>query len=166
VAEHDHEVVRRLRGAGAVVLGTSRQLANASRHWADPVTRNPWRGDRSPGGASAGSAAAVAAGVVPIAHATGRLGSMRIPAASCGLVGITPGADIGDDPDSEHGIIATTVADAALGYAAVAGRSSVLEQAATAALRGGVDTSPVPFVGPDRSSRAAVQRGSAADGPT
>ena len=95
VARQDHEIVRRLRGAGAVVLGTGRQLAEGTGrggrhrpgkhganggHWAGPVTRNPWRGDRTPGGASAGSAAAVAAGVVPLAHATSGVVSS---AASC-----------------------------------------------------------------------------------
>jgi Asp-tRNA(Asn)/Glu-tRNA(Gln) amidotransferase A subunit family amidase len=50
-----------------------------------------------------------------IAHATGRLGSMTVPAATCGLVGLSPGVDIGLDADVQHGIIATTVADVALG---------------------------------------------------
>ena len=136
VARHDHEIVRRLRGAGAVVLGTGRQLADGTvrvgRHrpgkhavnggrWA-PITRNPWRGDRTPGGASAGSAAAVAAGVVPLAHASSGVGSS---AASCGLIGLTPGLDLdaifADQDGVDRGIIATTVADAALGHA-VAGR--------------------------------------------
>lgn len=55
-------------------------------------TRNPWRGDRSPGGSSAGSAAAVAAGVVPLATGTDGAGSVRIPAAWCGVLGYKPTA--------------------------------------------------------------------------
>jgi amidase len=133
VAEEDHEVVRRLRGAGAVVLGVTRMPELGL--WAttdDPtgVTRNPWRTDRTPGGSSGGAAAAVAAGLVPFAHANDGLGSIRIPAACCGLVGIKPGRDVvpsGIGADdwyglAEHGILATTVADAAVGLAVLAGR--------------------------------------------
>jgi amidase len=134
VAEADHEVVRRLRGAGAIVVGTTRMPELGI--WGitdDPevITRNPWRTDRTPGGSSGGSAAAVAAGLVPIAHGNDGLGSVRIPAACCGLVGIKPGkgvvpAGIGVTDWFglvENGILATTVADAALGFAVLAGRA-------------------------------------------
>src|SRR5213595_415122 len=89
VAEADHEVVRRLRGAGAVVVGTTRMPELGifgTTDDADAVTRNPWRSDRSPGGSSGGAAAAVASGMVPIAHGNDGMGSVRIPAACCGLV--------------------------------------------------------------------------------
>src|SRR3989440_617928 len=84
VAETDHEGVRRLRGAGAIVVATSRMpelglLAVTDDQTA--ITRNPWRTDRTPGGSSGGAAAAVAAGLVPIAHGNDGLGSVRIPAA-------------------------------------------------------------------------------------
>ncbi len=155
LAGRDDEIVRRLRGAGAVVLGTGRQ----SRNQSGPVTRNPWRGDRSPGGASVGSAAAVAAGVVPMAHASGQLGSMPVPAATCGLVGFTPGVDIGLDADVQHGIIATTVADAALGHAVLSGRWPVPKQPrnerrlrVAASIR-----SPLPLIRPDGPTRTAVR---------
>ncbi|MBN1173839.1 MAG: amidase [Micromonosporaceae bacterium] len=133
-ADADHEVVRRLRGAGAVVLGVTRMSELGSFCLTDDVTgvtRNPWRTDRTPGGSSGGSAAAVAAGLVPIAHGTDSMGSVRIPAACCGLVGIKAGSGVvpTDAPAAaqfaagEHGVLATTVADAALGFFALAGRA-------------------------------------------
>src|SRR5262245_34187768 len=132
VAEEDHEVVRRLRGAGAVVVATSRMPELGIFGTTDDdsaITRNPWRTDRTAGGSSGGAAAAVAAGLVPIAHGNDGLGSVRIPAACCGLVGIKPGRGVVPSQmaaDSwfgltEHGILATTVADATTGLAVLAG---------------------------------------------
>ncbi|OLB78632.1 MAG: amidase [Actinobacteria bacterium 13_2_20CM_2_71_6] len=132
VAEADHEVVRRLRGAGAVVVATSRMPELGLWALTDDdtaVTRNPWRSDRTPGGSSGGAAAAVSAGLVPIAHGNDGLGSVRIPAACCGLVGIKPGRGVvpvqmpveGWLGLTEHGILATTVADATLGLSVLAG---------------------------------------------
>lgn len=90
----DSEAVRRLRAAGAVVLGTTAMpefgqfpFTESSAHGA---VRNPWRLDRSTGGSSGGSAAAVAAGVIPLATGGDGGGSLRIPAACCGLVGVKP----------------------------------------------------------------------------
>src|SRR3954464_9755143 len=97
IAEEDHEVVRRLRGAGAVVVGVTRMPEMglwAVTDDADGPTRNPWDRDRTPGGSSGGAAAAVAAGLVPIAQGNDGLGSIRIPAACCGLVGLKPGRDV------------------------------------------------------------------------
>jgi amidase len=133
VAEEDHEVVRRLRGAGAVVIGITRMPELGLWGTTDDdtaVTRNPWQLDRTPGGSSGGAAAAVASGQVPIAHANDGLGSIRIPAACCGLVGLKPGRGVvpchlgAEDwfGLTEHGILATTVADAAVGFAVLAGR--------------------------------------------
>lgn len=133
VAEEDHEVVRRLRGAGAVIIGTTRMPELGLWGSTDDdtaVTRNPWRLDRTPGGSSGGAAAAVASGQVPIAHGNDGLGSIRIPAACCGLVGLKPGrgvvpCQLGAEDWfglTEHGILATTVADAAVGFAVLAGR--------------------------------------------
>src|SRR5215475_4638851 len=129
VAEEDHEVVRRLRGAGAVVVGVTRMPEMGLWGVTDDetaITRNPWRTDRTPGGSSGGAAAAVAAGLVPIAHGNDGMGSVRIPAAACGLVGIKPGrgvvpSDLGWFGMAEHGILATTVADAVVGLAVLAG---------------------------------------------
>jgi amidase len=133
VATSDHEVVRRLRGAGAIVVGTSRMpelVVWALTDDQTAVTRNPWRTDRTPGGSSGGAAAAVAAGLVPIAHGNDGFGSVRIPAACCGLVGIKPGrgvvpADVGAGWFGmvENGILATNVEDAAIGFAVIAGRT-------------------------------------------
>lgn len=93
-ARADTEMVRRLREAGAIVVGKTHlpELAisgfTESATWG--VTRNPWDPQRSPGGSSGGSAAAVAAGMVPLATASDGAGSIRIPAASCGVFGLKP----------------------------------------------------------------------------
>lgn len=92
VSDHDDVEVARLRDAGAVLAG----LTTASEHGTvsftntplHGVTRNPWDPTRTPGGSSGGSAAAVAAGLFPIATAGDGGGSIRIPAAYCGLVGM------------------------------------------------------------------------------
>jgi amidase len=94
VAHEDDELTRRIRDAGMVVLGKTHlpELAmwacTESQHHG--VTRNPWSLQHTPGGSSGGSAAAVAAGLVPAAHATDGLGSIRIPASCAGLVGLKP----------------------------------------------------------------------------
>ncbi len=132
----DHEVVRRLRAAGAVVLGTTRVPELCVWPFSDGplgTARNPWDLARTPGGSSGGSAAAVAAAMVPLAHGNDGLGSIRIPAACCGLVGLKPGAgrvpaSLGHDAwtgMSENGPLATTVADAALGLAVMAADPSL-----------------------------------------
>ena len=128
----DHPVVARIRAAGGVVVGLTRvpELcvfgATDSVHG---ITRNPWDLARTPGGSSGGSAAAVAAGMVPIAHGNDGMGSVRIPAACTGLVGIKPGlgvvpAHLGATDwysMSENGALATTAEDAALLLSVMAG---------------------------------------------
>ncbi len=125
-AKADSEIVRRLREAGAILLGktTLPELAicgfTETATWG--VTRNPWDPQRTPGGSSGGSAAAVAAGLVPIALATDGAGSIRIPAASCGLVGLKPQRGrVSLAPDLEHwnglsayNCVSRTVLDTAL----------------------------------------------------
>ena len=125
-AAEDAELVRRLRAAGAVIIGKTNlpELAiigaTESPNWG--VTRNPWNLDRTPGGSSGGSAAAVAAGLAALAHATDGAGSIRIPAACCGLFGLKPQRDrVSLAPDSQHwygmsvaGAVTRTVLDNAI----------------------------------------------------
>lgn len=149
----DHEVVRRLRDAGAVVVGLTRVPELCLWGATDSVygvTRNPWDPDRTPGGSSGGSAAAVASGAVPIAHGNDGLGSIRIPSACCGLVGIKAGlgvvpADIGFDSwhdMSENGPLATTVADLALMFSVMAGDPSYAAVSDPGRLRIALSTKP------------------------
>ena len=94
VADHDSTLVTRYRQAGVVVFGKT----NSPELGLNPVTepreygpsRNPWNTDKTPGGSSGGAAAAVAAGILPVAHASDGGGSIRIPASCCGLVGLKP----------------------------------------------------------------------------
>ncbi len=90
----DAEIVRRLRAAGAIPIGVTNVPELMIFPWtasiANGITRNPWHLERTPGGSSGGSAAAVAAGLAAAATAADGGGSIRIPAACCGLVGMKP----------------------------------------------------------------------------
>jgi len=124
-AESDAAVVGRLRGAGFVVLGRTNTPELGTTVTTEPVaygpTRNPWGTGHSAGGSSGGSAAAVASGMVPVAHASDGGGSIRIPASACGLVGLKPTRGrVSRSPGGEgwmggstDGALARTVADAA-----------------------------------------------------
>lgn len=94
VATADSEIVRRMKASGLNLMG---RTASPEFGWSAStesrlagVTRNPWNTDRSAGGSSGGAAAAVASGIVPMAHASDGSGSIRNPAAWCGLVGLKP----------------------------------------------------------------------------
>jgi Asp-tRNA(Asn)/Glu-tRNA(Gln) amidotransferase A subunit family amidase len=126
VPERDAYIVHALKRAGAITVGktTTPEFAHTlitdSPLWG--ATRNPWNLERTPGGSSGGSAAAVAAGCVPLAEGTDMGGSVRIPAAWCGVVGLKPG--LGRIPMdslpglfdliSHHGPLARSVDDARL----------------------------------------------------
>jgi amidase len=125
-AREDSELIHRLRSAGIVIVGKTNlpelAIIGDTENPSFGITRNPWDTDRSAGGSSGGSAAAVSAGLVPGATASDGLGSIRIPAANCGVVGIKPQRDrIPLTPLGEHwlglsvvGFEARRVADTAL----------------------------------------------------
>jgi amidase len=134
IAGHDTAHVRRLREAGAIVVGKTttpelglRPVTESARYG---VTRNPRNLELAAGGSSGGSAAAVAAGMVGLAEGSDLGGSIRIPAACCGVVGLKPsrgrvsiGPDFGDlaGGAAADGPITRTVLDAALALDAIAG---------------------------------------------
>ncbi|MFI6043153.1 amidase family protein [Nocardia sp. NPDC051321] len=149
----DHPIVRRLRAAGAVIVGltTVPELGLwGTTDTPERITSNPWNVARSSGGSSGGSAAAVAAGLVPIAHGNDGLGSIRIPAACCGVYGIKPGrytvpAEIGADSWAgmfENGVLATTVGDAALALSVLSARPDLAEVEPPGRLRIGLAVAP------------------------
>src|SRR3954467_7611211 len=154
-AGEDAEVVQRLRTAGAVVLGktTMPELGlwpfTESITWG--VTRNPWDLERTPGGSSGGSAAAVAAGLVGAAIGVDGAGSIRIPAACCGVFGLKP--QTGRVPRWPHdreggshwqcfGPLTRSVLDSAIGFDVIQGPEPMRER-------------PGPF---ERAARAPSSR--------
>ncbi len=132
-AVRDAEMVRRLRAAGAIPIGKTHAPEVGQWHFTETplhgATRNPWNTDHTPGGSSGGAAAAVAAGVVPAALGSDGAGSIRIPAAWTGLVGLKPQRGrVSTWPDAEafnglscYGPLARSTADAALMLDAVHG---------------------------------------------
>jgi amidase len=124
VPSYDAFVVRRLREAGFVLVGKTSLPEFGILPVTEPrrfgPTRNPWDTERTPGGSSGGAAAAVAAGMLPLAHGSDGGGSIRIPAACCGLVGLKPsrgrvsrGPDQGEDFLVQDGVLTRTVAETA-----------------------------------------------------
>lgn len=155
VPSEDAEAVRRLKAAGAIVLAKTNTPefaagANTNNALFGP-TRNPWNPALSPAGSSGGSASAVAARMLPIAHGTDFGCSIRIPAAFCGIVGIraTPGLtpshplQLPWDPGQVPGPLAQDAEDAALYLDASVGFSRI---------------SPISVAPPWQSARAALER--------
>jgi amidase len=145
-AAEDHVTVARLRAAGAVVVGLTNVPELCVFGTSDSVygiARNPWDTGRTAGGSSGGSAAAVAAGMVPIALGNDGMGSLRIPAANCGLIGLKPGpgvipAGVGEGDwfgMTENGPLATTAEDARLMFSVLSDRPGDAVPAEPEALR-------------------------------
>jgi amidase len=155
VPAEDAEAVRRLKAAGAIVLAKTNTPefgcgANTTNALFGP-TRNPWNPALSPAGSSGGSAVAVAAGLLPIAHGTDFGCSIRIPAAFCGIVGIRPTPGLTPsrplhlpwDPGQVHGPLARDAEDAALFLDAIVGFSRL---------------SPISVAPPWQSTLAELER--------
>ena len=174
-ATADAEVVKRLRDAGAVIVGKTSmpELAMWPQFTESKTygpTRNPWNTERSAGGSSGGSAVAVAAGMVAGALGSDGGGSIRIPAAMCGLVGIKPQrgrVPLAPDDDHWHGLthfgpLARSVGDAALLLDVLGGTGTELADAAArepGRLRIGIAMKPgMPGVRLKKSWREAVER--------
>ncbi|HWB65881.1 MAG TPA: amidase family protein [Mycobacteriales bacterium] len=173
-AADDDELVARLRAAGLILIGKTHlpelALWAATESQTHGITRNPWDLNRAPGGSSGGSAVAVAAGMVPAAHATDGLGSIRIPASACGLVGLKPTYGAVPAPDhwnglSHAGFLTRSVADTAALLDAVAGDGDDGLTAAIAAgpgspLRIATSTAAATPVRPVHDVRDAMARAS------
>lgn len=134
VPDFDAAVVRRLKGAGFIVLGKTNtpEFGNLSftESVLNGICRNPWDLERTPGGSSGGAAAAVAAGLCPVAHGTDGGGSIRTPASCCGVVGLKPARGrVSCAPTlgeymvglSTNGMLTRTVLDAAATLDVIAG---------------------------------------------
>lgn len=149
----DELFIERLRDAGAVILGKTNTsefgLAAQTMNRLGPATANPWDLERTAGGSSGGAAAACAAGYGPLHHGTDGGGSVRVPAAYCGVVGLKPtGRRIprrvrgaGMSQISTDGVLAHSVADAALMLDVIAGPHS---------------DDPGPFLGPNVDFRGCA----------
>ena len=177
-AGDDSELVRRLRAAGAIVIGKTNvpelTIWPFTESAAAGVTRNPWDLERTPGGSSGGTGAAVAAGLVAFGTGSDGLGSIRIPAACCGLVGLKPQkhrvSTAPKTPDrawhglAHYGVLTRSVRDTALVLDAVADRPferSLVEAVEQAPGKMRVALSfkvPPPLIAPiSREVRAAVE---------
>lgn len=135
-APYTSTAVARLERDGAIIIGRTNMdefaFGSSTENSAFQVTRNPWDLKKIPGGTSGGSAVAVAAGFVPLAFGTDTGGSVRQPAAMCGIVGIRPtygrvsrhGIVADASSFDQVGVLATTVEDVALGLSVIEGKDA------------------------------------------
>ncbi len=162
----DTNLMTRFREAGLITIGKTTCAEFGAQITTETalngVTRNPWNRDHTPGGSSGGSAAAVAAGVVPVAHANDGIGSIRIPASNCGLFGLKPnrhrtpiGPVMGDAPGSRgvEFVVSRSVRDSAVLLDSVHGADSGAQAWAPPPARRYVDELERPRIG----LRVAVQ---------
>ena len=172
LAERGYAYAERMDAQGLVAVGKSSMpefgLLGSTEPLAGPVTRNPWSPQHSPGGSSGGAAAAVAAGLVPLAQGSDGGGSIRIPAACCGIVGLKPGRDSTVRVRSRHmiedllvgdSLMARSVRDVARGFAAahLDPRRAVVEQPGTKRLRIGAVETGLLGAAPDPQVAAAIR---------
>jgi Asp-tRNA(Asn)/Glu-tRNA(Gln) amidotransferase A subunit family amidase len=165
VADEDAMPVARARAAGMAILGKTNlpELAAAigTTNTLFPATNNPWREGITPGGSSGGSAAAVAAGMASLAMGEDMGGSIRIPASSCGVVGLRPSPDrvpnemVDSAGLSSRGPLARTVAEARLLFSVVSATSTGQARGKRQVRIGMADTSPL---GADPACRDACRR--------
>ncbi|MDH5822664.1 amidase family protein [Luteimonas sp. RD2P54] len=169
------EFARRLGAQGLVAIGKSAMpefgLLPSTEPLSGPVTRNPWSPAHSPGGSSGGAAAAVAAGLVPLAHGSDGAGSIRMPAACCGVVGLKPGRGgvvraraphLLEDLLVGDGLLARSVRDAAWAFATCRPvPSAPISGPAARRLRIGVSTLGLGGVTPHPEVAQAVSRAAA-----
>ncbi len=173
----DSPVVEQLRAVGLLPLGKSRLpefgFSATTEYMTGAPVRNPWHTGYSTGASSGGSAALVAAGVVPLGHANDGAGSIRIPAAACGLVGLKPtrGRLVADPANTKmpvqiatQGVLTRSVRDTARFYAGAEAHwrnpalppVRLVEGPGRTRLRVGVVLDPIVGPGTDEDTRAAV----------
>ena len=143
LAAEDSPLTRGYKQAGLVIFGKTNTpefgLSTSTEPRLYGITHNPWGPDLSPGGSSGGAGAAVAAGLVPMAQASDGGGSIRIPAAACGLFGFKPSRGLMPDSKEQWGGLGTVHA------LTVSVRDSATLLGATSSLKGDVSTPPPPL---------------------
>lgn len=163
--------VGRLDAAGLILVGKSAMpefgLLPSTEPKIRAPTRNPWARDRSPGGSSGGAGAAIAAGIVPLAHGSDGAGSIRIPASACGLVGLKPGRGMTVRVRGRHvledlmvgdSLMSRSVRDTAAGFAlARPDNGATVTGPSEPRLRIGFGTRTLAGVDPDPRLAAAVE---------
>jgi len=160
IADHDSELVKRYRAAGLVIFGKTASpefgLTTSTESTLFGQTRNPWHLEHTSGGSSGGASAAVAGGIVPLANASDGGGSIRIPAACCGLVGLKPSrGNVPFGPDAGEGWSGMSTIHAVT--------RSVRDSAALLDATGGADVG-APYAAPAKERPYLEDVGRAPDG--